>query len=164
MILTMFGSLLNYHFDNDPVVTRNFRKVHAGDRVYPVRDLPFFIYARPKTVISMEEVRAAVLLAVQNIIGSFTESTLNAMKESTINFVEASMLNSQSDVRGIPHYQLIGQEAVNIGIKHLLKDDLNDDEFTAFINSISFDEAKQILESRLIKENMREITIKPRGK
>ena len=71
---------------------------------------------------------------------------------------------SQFNTNTIPHFQLIGQEALNVGIKHLLRDNLSYDEFSELVNSITFEEAKGYLTSRLTSENMREISFIPQGK
>lgn len=163
LTLTMFGAFLNYHFANDATANQKFKTVYTSNIVYPVRDLPFFIFTQPKTGLSIEEIRAAILLPVQNIIGGFSETFFDAMKSNITDFMESSMLASQFNVSGIPHHQLIGQAALNIGMKHLLKEDLDDLEFAALVDAISFDEAKQILESRFSRENMGEIVIRSQG-
>jgi predicted Zn-dependent peptidase len=164
LTLTMFGAFLNYHFTNDAAANEKFKTVYVSNRAYPVRDLPFFIFVQPRTGMLMDDIRAAILLPVQNIIAGFNETFFDAMKSSTTDYLESSVLASQFNVSGVPHHQLIGQGAMNIGMKHLLKEGLDDLAFTALLDSISFDDARQILEKRFVKENMGEILIKSRSK
>lgn len=162
MLLTMYGSYLMSYFANDPTTARDYKTIYASTYTFPVRDLPFFVYAHPKKGVTLDSVRANILIAMQNIIGGFNESLLEVMKDNTINFVNSSMLDSQMNINTIPHFQLIGQEALNVGLKHLFKDNLSDDEFVDLVNSITFEEATGYLKSRFTRENMREISLEPR--
>lgn len=162
LILTMFGSFLSQHFLNTPSVSDNVKVAYTNSYVYTVRDLPFFVFVHPKKGLHLQDVGTATLLAVQDAVGRFSETLLDAIKSNATDFVMSSMLTSEFNTQSVPYHQLIGQEALNVGLKHLLRDGRSDEEYVEFVNSITFEEAKQVLESRLVREKMIEVVIKSR--
>jgi hypothetical protein len=69
----------------------------------------------------------------------------------------------KTDVPDYPlmHHQVIGQEALNVGLKHLLREGRSGEEFAAEIQSITPDEVRTVLRKYLDRAALLEVSLEP---
>ena len=83
-------------------------------------------------------------------------------KGSIITFVNASMLKPDVPDYPMAHHQVIGQEALNVGMKHFLREGKSVEDFTAEVNSITPDEVRATARKYLTRDKLVQITFAPR--
>jgi predicted Zn-dependent peptidase len=159
LVLTMFGSLLNRQLMASADLIRDVSSTYCSSQVVPVGDMPFFVFAEAKPGRRLEDINPSVVLVVDETMRLITEKMFNAMKTNMISYVESSIFKAQMNLSNISHFQVIGQEALNVGMKHFLREGRSVEEFVEIVQSITYEEAGSYIESRLTLENMKTVAI-----
>jgi predicted Zn-dependent peptidase len=159
LALTLFGTFLNRELTISDELQLQLRSSFCSNHGYPVGDIPFFVFAEPRRGRNVMDVRTSLVLTIDAAMKKVTTGMFNAMKANMISFCESSMLNTPLSPGGISHYQIIGQEALFIGLRHYLREGRSPEEFIEFIRSITFEEAKEAVANTITMDNLKVVTI-----
>ena len=159
LVLTMFGVYLNQQLQNDQEVYMAAKSTYCSNQIYPVGDIPFFIFIEARANKNLQDLQSTVLYATSQAVSKVGEGLYSAMKRNMISFVESSMLESQFNAANVAHYQFIGQAALNIAMKHYVKEGRTTEEFVEFVESITYEEAADFLRTRMVTENLQTVVI-----
>lgn len=157
--LVAFGSYLNQYIKRDDRTTEITRSTYCTNPTYTLTDLPFFVFAEPAPFRSVSDTRDHVIALTDSAVTTLDEEMFKRVITSLKSFVTSSFLAAQADNPRVDHIKVIGQHAVNTGIKHYLKNGRSDEEFNAMLDSITYDEMKQILAKYLAPERRHIVTI-----
>jgi predicted Zn-dependent peptidase len=160
LALTLFGTYLNRELSIDDDLQFNVRSTYCSSHVYPVGEIPFFIFAEVRKGRNLQDIRSALIFAVDATMQKVSEGVFNAMKANMITFCESSMLTSSiQSGSGVSHFQIIGQEALNIGLRHYLRDGRTAEEFVELVRSLTYEEAREIVSRTLTLDRMKTVTV-----
>lgn len=163
LLLTMFGAFLHQSMNTSQEVYSACRALYCSNQVYRVSDLPFFIFAEPAEESSVKEVSAVLLNHLDQAVARLDEPALvENVKGSIISFVTASMLKPDVPDYPMAHHQVIGQEALNVGMKHLLREGRTVEEFTAEVNGVTPEELRATVRKYLTRDRLIQVTYSPR--
>lgn len=162
LILTMFGSYLHQVLMTSEEVYGPCRSVYATNQIYRVDEIPFFVFAEPAQDRSIDEIRPAVRRYVESAIGSLDDSRIQAIAGSMVSFVTATGLKKDVPDYPLMHHQVIGQEALNIGMRHALREGRTVEDFVAEVNSITPDEFRAVVHKYITPSRLQEVTLTPR--
>lgn len=163
LVLTMFGAFLNQSMNTTQEVYGACRALYCSNQVYRVADLPFFIFAEPAEGRTVPEVSKILLNHLDRALTMLDDPELVAnVKASIVSFVTASMLKPDSPDYPMAHHQVIGQEALNVGMKHLLREGRSVEDFTAEVNSVTPEEMRATTRKYLARERLIQVTFGPR--
>ncbi|HXV14752.1 MAG TPA: hypothetical protein VEC56_11160, partial [Candidatus Krumholzibacteria bacterium] len=163
LILTMFGAFLHQSMNTTQEVYGACRALYCSNQVYRVADLPFFVFAEPATGRSVSEVSGILSDHVDRAVAMLDDDALVAtVKGSIVSFVTASMLKPDVPDYPLAHHQVIGQEALNVGMKHLLREGRSAEELTAEVNAITADEVRTTVRKYVTRDKLVQITFGPR--
>jgi predicted Zn-dependent peptidase len=160
LVLTMFGAYLNRQLQTNQELARYIKSSFCSNQLYPVHEMPFFVFTEMKRDREPQEIRPAVLLTIDETMRRVNEKMFGAMKTNLISFMESSIFDAQMNISRVPHYQILSQEALNIASRHYLRDGRTTEEFIELVNSITYEQAAGYIESRLTLENMKEVVIR----
>jgi predicted Zn-dependent peptidase len=158
VILTMFGSYLSGYLSRNPDLFDLTRATYASNQGYPVGDLPFFVFAQPAPYKSLADTRASVLRLLDEAIDGIDENMFLRIRGTMRSYVTTSLLAAEPNTH-IDYHYVLGQHALNLALKHMVKDGRSDDEFVAFVDSITLDDMKATLSKYLDASNRIEVTI-----
>lgn len=163
LILTMFGSFLSQSMNTSQEVYSACRALYCSNQVYRVSELPFFIFAEPDVQRTVPEVSTILLDHLDGAIARLDDAALvENVKGSIISFVTASMLKPDVPDYPMAHHQVIGQEALNVGMKHLLREGRTVEEFTTEVNSVTPEELRATVRKYLARDRLIQVTYSPR--
>ncbi len=164
IILTMFGSFLQQLYSQSPDVYENCRAIYASNQSYSVGRLPFFIFVQAKEGFNTDIVTPALFKRLDQAIEALDDdSRIEMVKTGMTSFVSSSGLQSDEPDYPMQHFQVIGQEALNVCLKHMVLDGRTPDEFTAEVTSITPDEFRAVVKKHLDRKHLLTITIDPRS-
>ena len=162
LVLSLFGSFLNQFMNASPALYGGNQIIYCTNQVYRVREMPFFLYAQPAAGRTVAEVGPLLLQHLEGAIKLLDDdSRIDGIKAGATSFMTSSMLKPDSPDYPMSHHQVIGQEALNVGMRHLLREGRTSDEFVAEVNAITPDEFRSIVKSRLTRSRMFEVTFLP---
>jgi predicted Zn-dependent peptidase len=163
LILTMFGGFLQGLFANSPDVYGASQATYTSNQTYPVGRLPFFIFVQAKEGSTADAVVPALFARVDQAIQALDEDkTVEMVKTGMISFVTTSGLQPDEPDFPMLHYQVIGQEALNVCLKHMVLDGRTTEDFAGQVNSITPDEFRAVVKKRLDRSALLTISIDPR--
>jgi len=162
MILSMFGAYLQQILNSSQDVYGTCQAVYCSNQVYPVGELPFFIFAQPKQGATNQDVVPIIIKYLDQAVASLDDKQVDIIKTGMTSFVTSSMLKLNVPDYPLMHHQVIGQEALNIGMKHVLRDGRALDEFVAEIQSITPDEFRATVQKRADRKVLLQIAVEPR--
>jgi predicted Zn-dependent peptidase len=162
LILTMFGAFLKQTMANEQAVYGACRKTYCSNQIYPVGNLPFFIFAEPDDTYSNSEATTLLLDHLDATVALLDDARVEAIKGIIMSFVTATMLKPDVADYPLAHHQVIGQEALNVGMKHYLREGRSVEEFIAEVNSVTADELRTTVKKRLARGNLAQVTYGPR--
>lgn len=162
LILTMFGAFLKQTMTNEQAVYGACRKIYCSNQIYPVGALPFFMFAEPDDTHSNSEVATILLDHLDATVALLDDSRVEAIKGILVSFVTATMLKPDVADYPLAHHQVIGQEALNVGMKHYLRDGRSPEDFVAEVNSVTADELRTTVKKRLARGSLVQVTYGPR--
>jgi hypothetical protein len=164
LILTMFGSFLQQLLSQSPDVYENVRAIYTTNQTYPVGRLPFFIFLQAKEGFGTDIATPALFTRIDQAIEALDDdSRIEMVKTGTSSFVTSSGLQLDEPDYPMMHFQVIGQEALNVCLKHMVLDGRTPEEFTAQIVSITPDEFRAVVKKHLDRKRMLTVTIEPRS-
>lgn len=161
LILTMFGAYLHQMLMNTKDVYDRCRSVYASNQVYRVGDIPFFIFGEPKLGHTNDDVAPVLLATFDQAVASLDDDHVNSIKSGMISFQTSSMLKPDTPDYPMAHHQVIGQEALNVALKHELREGLTVDAFDKEVNSVTPDEMRSVVKKYLDHSKLLEIRITP---
>jgi zinc protease len=162
LILTMFGSYLHQALMTTEEVYGPCRSVYASNQVYRVDDIPFFVFAEPGMGYTIADIRPSIRDFVMSLAGNLEDGRIDAIKSGMVSFVTTTTMKRDVPDYPLGHHQVIGQEALNIGMKHSLREGRPLDEFVAEINAISPDEFRTVVGRYINNSTFQEVTFTKR--
>jgi len=157
LVLTLFGNYLSGRLSADADLKKVTKVSFCSNQLYPVGELPFFIFAEAKQGQDIEQVQSALNNVLQKALKSFNVLTFFQTKRAFAFFMQASVLERGFLPPNMRHEMLLAQEAINLGIKELLRDGLSHEEFLRRLNDLDFKAADTIIKARLSEQNEKEI-------
>ncbi len=158
LILTMFGSYLHQVLMTSQDLYTLCRSVYASNQIYRVADVPFFVFAEPGMGRTNDEIRPVLRQYVDSAVSSLDDSRVEAIKASLVSFVTSTSLKKDSPDYPLMHHQVIGQEALNVGMRHALREGKTTEEFVTEINSVTADEFRAVVARYVNSSRLQEIT------
>jgi len=164
LILTMFGAFLQQLFAHSPEVYGNCQAIYTSNQTYPVGHLPFFIFIQAKEGYGTDIAEPGVFSTLEDAVSSLDEDNrVELVKTGMISFMTSTGLKEDEPDFPIMHYQVIGQEALMVGLKHMLLEGRTMDEFAEEVNAISADDFRAAVHRYLDRGAFLTVHIKPRG-
>jgi len=164
LVLTMFGSFLHQSMNTTQEVYGACRALYSSNQVYRVDDLPFFIFAEPGAGRNTDAVAGLLLDHLDRATAMLDDVALvDNIKGSLVSFVTASMLKPDAPDYPLAHHQVIGQEALNVGMKHLLREGRSVEDFTKEVDSVTQQEMQDTVHKYLSREKLVRFTFVPRA-
>ena len=160
LTMTIFGSFLRRYISDSPSMRLVATTSYVTNPVYPVRDLPFFVYAENQENNPVGELRIELTRMAEGAVEALNATIWPRLVTNVKSFVNATMIRNTGVY--IPRRNLIGQEALNVGLKHMFREGMSNDEFFALLDSITFEEAIATIEKHVNHDNMRRVTLKGR--
>jgi len=158
IILTMFGSYLSSYLSRNPELFDLTRATYASNQAYPVGSLPFFVFAQPEKYKSLADVRASVTQLFDDAIASVDETMFERIRGAMKNYVTASLIEAQASTQ-IDYHYILGQHALNLAMKDILKEGRPTEDFVQMLDAITLDQMRQTLAKYLSKDNRFEVAI-----
>jgi predicted Zn-dependent peptidase len=163
LILTMFGAYLHQVLMTSQEVYGPCRSVYASNQIYRVDEIPFFVFAEPADGHTIDEIRPTLQRYIESAVASLDDSRIQSIAGGMVSFVTATSLKKDAPDYPMMHHQVIGQEALNIGMKHVLREGRSVDDFVAEVNSITPDEFRAAVHKYINNSRLQEVTFTPRG-
>ncbi|NOZ21306.1 MAG: insulinase family protein [Planctomycetes bacterium] len=157
MALTLFGNYLQQSVWNDPGLKGMTKSRFCSNQLYPVGDLPFFVFAEAKQGVSLDSVEARLKQIVTGALTDFNPGTFAQIKMGLVYFLQSSVVQSGYAPPDVPFERMLGQEAINLGIKEILRDGAPPNEFLARLNALDYGTANQIIRSVLSPANEKKV-------
>jgi hypothetical protein len=164
LVLTMFGNFLNRQLKADEILFEDVKATFCSGTIHPVGETPFFVFAQIRPLHDAEAVFPELLASIEQASGMVDEKVFDTMKINLAEYFESSLLESQRTLSTVPHYKILEQEAVNIAMKHYLRDGASTEEMIEKIHSIAYEDARRYLDSRLAEDSRRRVLIKGPGR
>ena len=155
--LTLFGNYLTRCLFFDADLKKVTKISFCSNQLYPVGELPFFVFAEPKQGEALEGVRAALKKAVEEALQDFNTMAFSQIKFGLVSFMRSSFLEGGFAPPHIQYEMLLVQEALYLGIKELLRNGISEEEFLSRIDALDFQAANEIIKTRLSNENEKEV-------
>jgi len=159
LALTILGSHLHRQIAASEELFQSMAAVYASNYTYPVRDLPFFIFLQAQPRQPLSSLRDEVLRIAQQALSEVDDKTAESLRTGAQSHMTATMLKD-FDTFSIPHHRTIGQEALNNGLKHYLREGLSVEEFVALVGDISAEDYRAVIDKYLVPANMIEISFR----
>jgi predicted Zn-dependent peptidase len=164
LILTMFGSYLQTLYTTAPDVYQNCRAVYTSNQTYSVGRLPFFIFVQAREGFGTDIVTPALLTRLDEAIQSLDDDVrVEQVKTGLLSFVVSSGLKADEPDYPMMHYQVIGQEALNVCLKHMVLDGRTPDQLAEEVNAITPDEFRAVVKKYLDRKSLLAVSIEPRS-
>jgi len=164
LVLTMFGSFLAQLLQQSSDVYSNADAIYSSNQSYPVGRLPFFIFLQAQEGFTTEKAVPALFARFDQAVQALDDDKrVELVKTGMVSFITSSGLKSDEPDFPMMHYQVIGQEALNVCLKHMLLDGRSVDEFAADVQAITPEEFRAIVKKRLDRSKLISVSIDPRG-
>jgi predicted Zn-dependent peptidase len=164
LILTMFGSFVQQLFSQSPDVYENCRAVYTSNQSYAVGRLPFFIFVQAKDGFNTDIVAPALFTRLDQAIEALEDdSRIELVKTGMTSFVTSSGLQADEPDYPMMHFQVIGQEALNVCLKHMVLDGRTPGEFIAEIAGITPEQFRAVVKKHLDRKRLLTVSIEPRS-
>lgn len=160
VVLTIFGGYLSQFLSNNASLYPLVKSSFCSNQTYPVNDVPFFVFMEPKKGIPIGEVRAAGIKVLEEALASVDSSMFSRIKISMTAFMNSSLLNTTMPPPPREHYRVLGQEAVNIGMRHYVTEHYSSREMLDVMNSISYEYARRVLDKYASPGNLTEVVFR----
>jgi predicted Zn-dependent peptidase len=162
LILTMFGAFLQQYFNTVQELYGGNQIVYCSNQVYKVGGIPFFIYVQPSGPRTPADLAPLVQQYLDRALKMLDENDrIDTIKGGIVSFVTSTMLKPDVPDYPMAHHQIIGQEALNVALKHILREGKSTDDFIAEVNAITPDEFRKVVRSRVTPSRMFEVTLTP---
>lgn len=162
LILTMFGSFLHQYLNTIQDLYGGNQVIYCSNQVYKVGDIPFFIYVQPSGSRTPADVAPLVKEYLGNALKMLDDNDrIETIKGGIVSFVTSTMLKPDIPDYPMSHHQVIGQEALNVALKHALREGRSDDDFVAEVNGITPDEFRKVVNTYVVPSKLIEVTLTP---
>jgi hypothetical protein len=164
LVLTMFGAFLAQLLQNSPDVYQNVQAIYSSNQSYPVGRLPFFIFMQAQEESTTEKAVPALFARLDQAVQALDDDKrVELIKTGMTSFITSSGLKSDEPDFPMMHYQVIGQEALSVCIKHMLLDGRSPNEFAAEVQSITPEEFRAVVKKRLDRSKLLTVSFDPRS-
>lgn len=164
VILTMFGAFLAQLLQNSPDVYQNCQAVYSSNQSYPVGRLPFFIFMQAKEGFTTEKAVPALFARIDQAVQALDDDKrVELIKTGMVSFITSSGLKADEPDFPMVHFQVIGQEALTVCLKHMVLDGRSPDEFTAAVQAITPEEFRSVVKKHIDRSHLIAVSIEPRG-
>jgi|GEM_PF-2011111 len=160
LALTMFGTYLRRKISDDQTMRNVASSSYTSNPVYPVGRIPFFVFGQPVAGKSLHTIRTALDRIMKKSPSEIDARTFGEIRENAKRFVESSMIKQANPY--VPRQQFLGQEALNVGLKHYFMEGMTRDDFFAALDAMTFDEFQAALARTVTPKNRRVIEVRPR--
>jgi predicted Zn-dependent peptidase len=161
MILSMFGAFFQQLLNSSEEVYTRCQYVYCSNQVYRVGQMPFFILAAPKQGFTNQDIAPVVIAHLGRVLAGMDDKHAESIKTGLLSYMSSTMLKTDVPDYPLMHHQVIGQEALNVGLKHLLREGRSGEEFAAEIQSITPDEVRTVLRKYLDRAALLEVSLEP---
>ena len=155
--LTLFGNYLQRFVWSDAALKGMTKSRFCSNQLYPVGDLPFFVFAEAKPGASLDSVQARLEEVVSGALTGFNEAAFAQIKMGLVYFLQSNVAQAGYAAANMPFERMLGQEAINLGIKELLRDGAPPDEFLARLNALDYGTANPIIRSVISPANEKKV-------
>lgn len=164
LVLTMFGAFLQQLFSSTPEIYENCQTVYTSNQAYPVGRLPFFIYIQASEGFTTDKAAPHVFSRLDQAIQSVMEDDrrIELIKTGMVSFVTSTSLKEDEPDYPMMHFQVIGQEALNVCLRNLALEGRTTDAFVEEVNAITPEEFRAVLKKRLDRSALLTVSIEPR--
>ncbi len=164
LVLTMFGAFLAQLLQQSPDVYSNADAIYTSNQSYPVGRLPFFVFLQAQEGFTTDKAVPALFARFDQAVQALDDDKrVELVKTGMVSFITSSGLKEDEPDFPMMHYQVIGQEALNVCLKHMLLDGRSANEFAADVQSITPEEFRAIVNKRLDRSKLISVSIDPRG-
>jgi len=164
LVLTMFGAFLAQLLQQSPDVYSNAAAIYTSNQSYPVGRLPFFVFLQAQEGFTTQKAVPALFARYDQAMQALDDDKrVELVKTGMVSFITSSGLKSDEPDFPMMHYQVIGQEALNVCLKHMLLDGRSADEYAAAVQAITPEEFRAIVKKRLDRSKLISVSIDPRG-
>jgi hypothetical protein len=160
--LVAFGSHLNQQISRNPEAPVITRATYCTNLSYSPINLPFFVFAHVAPFRSASEVREWLTTVTDEAIDALDEKAFRRAMVGLKSLVTSSLLESHRFDYRMENDRVIGQHALNTAMLHYLRDGLSTEEYVALLESITFEEMRQILDEHLSPDNRRVVIVSDR--
>lgn len=157
IVLTLFGNYLCQQLFTDANLKKVAKMSFCSNQTYPVGEWPFFIFAEARQEHNIDEVQTVLKSIVAKTLNGFNATVFSQLRFGLLGFMRQSALKTSFIPRNMKYEMILGQEALNLGIKHLIKAGLSQKEFLERLNNLNFKTANKILKRLLAGNNERKI-------
>ena len=164
LVLTMFGAFLAQLLQQSPDVYSNAAAIYTSNQSYPVGRLPFFVFLQAQEGFTTQKAVPALFARYDQAMQALDDDKrVELVKTGMVSFITSSGLKSDEPDFPMMHYQVIGQEALNVCLKHMLLDGRSADEYAAAVQAITPEEFRAIVKKRLDRSKLISVSIDTRG-
>jgi len=157
LALTIFGAHLQRQLASTQELFDAMNSVYASNLTYPVNELPFFVFLQARPRQSLTALRDDVLRLTEATARDMDEKTTESLRALAETFMTSTMLK-EFDTFSVPHHRTLGQEALNNGLRHYLREGASVDEFVAMVRDISAEDMRAALDKYIVGSNLIEIS------
>ena len=160
----MFGAFLSQLLMNSPDVYQNVQGIYVSNQSYPVGRLPFFVFLQAQEGSTVEKAVPALFARFDQAVKALDDDKrVELVKTGMISTITSSGLKLDEPDFPMMHYQVIGQEALSVCIKHMLLGGRSADEFAADVQAITPDEFRAAVKKRLDRSKLLTVSFDPRS-
>ena len=164
LILTMFGAFLQSLFSSSPDVYANCQAIYTSNQSYPVGRLPFFVYVQAKQGFTTDEATPALFARFDQAVQALNDDErVEMVKTGMLSFLTSSGLKVDEPDYPMMHFQVIGQEALTVCLKHMLLEGRTLDEFADEVQAVTPDEFRSVVKKHLDRSALVTVAIDPRN-
>jgi predicted Zn-dependent peptidase len=160
IVLTMFGNFLSRQLKANNDLLADVKATFCSGTIQPVGDTPFFVFVQIHAGRSTEDVRPEIITVIEESLVMIDKKIFDTIKINLVDYFESSLLESQRNFSVTAHHKALEQEAVNIAMRHYLRNGATTEEFVEKIRSITYEDARRYLDATLTSDNRREVVIK----
>ncbi|MEW6359979.1 MAG: insulinase family protein [Planctomycetota bacterium] len=155
--LTLFGNYLQQRVWTDPGLMETTKGRFCSNQIYPVGDLPFFVFAEAKAGASLDAVQARMEQVMNEALAGFNENAFAQAKMGLAYFMRASVAQGGYAPPNTPFENVLAQEAINLGVKEILREGAPPDEFLARLNALDYATANRAVRSAISPANEKKV-------
>lgn len=163
LILMIYGAYLGREMMTATDVGTYAVSTSVTNLIYRLDWVPFYAYLQPKSPEVYHILRDAFVTEAAAARERLTGKAVELLKTNTIGYLTSTFLKKDAPPpTNVPHYREIGQEAVNVGIKHYFREGRSTEEVIEMINSITPEEMTTVVDKFITPSQMKELLFTPR--
>ncbi len=163
IILTMFGAFLQQLFASSSDIYSNCQAIYTSNQSYPVGRLPFFVFIQAKEGFTTDAAVPAVFARIDEAIQAVDDDRrVEQIKTGMVSFVTSSGLKEDEPDYPMMHFQVIGQEALTVALRHMALDGRSLEEFVDAVSAVTPEEFRAVVKKHLDRKTLLTVSIDPR--